>query len=50
MVRPSFDPFCNKIPAHIPGNATTGDLWGALSNASGQDVDKFMVEDILLVY
>ncbi len=32
----------NYLQAHAFGNATTGDLWSALSDASGQDVNSFM--------
>lgn len=30
----------------VEGNATTNDLWSALSKASGQDVHGFMVSQI----
>lgn len=29
-----------------PGNATTNDLWSALSQASNQDVNSFMVSGL----
>ncbi|KAL8819431.1 MAG: hypothetical protein Q9191_007739 [Dirinaria sp. TL-2023a] len=32
----------NYLKAHAYGNATTNDLWAALSKASGQDVNTFM--------
>ncbi len=32
----------NYLKAHAYGNATTDDLWSALSHASGQDVNKLM--------
>ncbi|KAJ9641853.1 hypothetical protein H2199_005066 [Coniosporium tulheliwenetii] len=32
----------NYLQKHKYGNATTNDLWSALSDASGQDVNKFM--------
>ncbi|KAI9792331.1 MAG: hypothetical protein M1816_002556 [Peltula sp. TS41687] len=32
----------NYLKAHSYGNATTNDLWTALSDASGQDVTRFM--------
>ena len=32
-----------------PGNATTDDLWSALSEASGQDVKSFMVSNIIRI-
>jgi len=32
----------NYLKAHAYGNATTNDLWSALSAASGQDVNSFM--------
>lgn len=36
--------FCYATPTDVcPGNATTNDLWSALSEASGQDVHSFMV-------
>ena len=34
----------NYLKAHAYGNATTNDLWAALSDASGKDVNTFMVE------
>ncbi|KAL8712788.1 MAG: hypothetical protein Q9220_002996 [cf. Caloplaca sp. 1 TL-2023] len=32
----------NYLKAHAYGNATTNDLWAALTEASGKDVNKFM--------
>lgn len=35
--------FLLMTSSDFPGNATTSDLWAALSKASGKDVSKFMV-------
>lgn len=42
MVRLHYT-FDQPIIDLLTGNATTADLWEALSKASGKDVNKFMV-------